>query len=56
MEGEKRLRDVWEKIKEQTVSGGVETIIGQVNTHTHTHTLSKDLKKLATEFSSQSIF
>lgn len=36
--GEKRLRDVWEKIKEHNVSGGVQTIIGQVNTHTHTHT------------------
>lgn len=32
VEGEKRLRDVWEKIKEQNVSGGAETIIGQVNT------------------------
>ena len=36
VEGEKRLRDEWEKIKEQNVSGGVETIIGRVNTHTKT--------------------
>lgn len=33
VEGEKRLRDEWEKIKEKNVSGGVETIIGRVNTH-----------------------